>query len=97
MKDISTILKGQSLKNKRKHTHSVYQIYAEKLASYFDDRKNFKLYIGLIFKNDWEVLQEAFDYVKDSQKANNPKALFLWKIKQIKKSKEAQSQKENKD
>lgn len=84
MKDISSILKSQTFENKRKRTHSVYQIYADKLATYFDDKKNFKLYIGLIFNNEWQVLQEAFDFVKDTPKAKNPKALFLWKIKQIK-------------
>ena len=88
MKDISSILKSQTFQNKKKHTHSIYQIYADKLASYFNDKKNFKLYIGLIFNNDWKVLQEAFDFVKDTPSAKNPKALFLWKIKQIKMEKE---------
>lgn len=84
MKKIGTILKSYDPKVD-KHISREFQSYGMHLAEELDDYKHRGLYIKLAKTHDRNLLEKAYSFVIDSN-AKNKGALFMWKLKELKNS-----------
>lgn len=79
---------GQILKNfnplEDKYISREFQSYGVYLSEELDDPKHRGLYIKLAKTVDRAILEKALSYVKDS-KVRKKGALFMWKLKELKK------------
>lgn len=79
---------GQVLKKfnpvKDKYVSREFQTYGLFLAEQLDDYKHKSLYIKLSKTVHRAILERALSFVADS-KASNKGALFMWKLKELKK------------
>lgn len=79
---------GKILKNfnpvEDKYISREFQSYGIKLAEDLDDYKHRGLYIKLAKTTHRSVLEKAYSFAIDSN-ARNKGALFMWKLKEIKK------------
>ncbi len=80
MKNIRDILKGR--KFQRKFITQEFQHFGYRLAEGLDDLEHKSLYIKLAKEESREVLQKAWDFVKDSRAKSKGK-LFMWKLKKL--------------
>lgn len=67
-----------------KYVSREFQTYGLHLANQLDDYKHKSLYIKLAKTTPRAILERALTFCVDS-KANNKGALFMWKLKEIKK------------
>ncbi len=80
MKSIKDIL--ESRKTQRKYITKEFQHYGYQLAESLDDLERKSLYIKLAKEEERELLQKAWDFVKDSRAKSKAK-LFMWKLKRL--------------
>jgi len=80
MKSISDIL--SSRKSQKKYITREFQHYGYRLAEGVGDLKHKSLYIKLAKEESREILQKAWDFVKDSRAKSRAK-LFMWKLKKL--------------
>jgi len=83
MKSLSEILKNLQEKDTGKYLKYEWQLYGYNLARYLDDMKRVSMYMKFAKTMKRNTLQEAFDFVKESNARSKPK-LFLWKLSQLK-------------
>ena len=69
-----------------KYISREFQAYGVHLAETLNDYKHKSLYIKLAKTVHRSILDKALSYVSDS-KARNKGALFMWKLKDLKKTK----------
>lgn len=67
-----------------KYVSREFQTFGLHLAEALDDYKHRSLYIKLAKTVHRAILEKALTYVSDS-KAHNKGALFMWKLKELKK------------
>lgn len=81
---------GQILKKfnpvEDKYISREFQSYGIHLAEELDDYKHKALYIRLAKTVHRSILERALSFVSDSN-ARNKGALFMWKVKELKKAK----------
>ena len=95
VKSISNILDDYTVeKEKQRRISQEFQDYAYRLALELDDEKHKSLYMKLAKEKDRGLLEEAKSFVKGASDVENKGALFMWKLKQLRK--EADEKKENK-
>lgn len=70
---------------KDKYVSREFQTYGLYLAEQLDDFRHKSLYIKLAKNTHRSVLERALSFTIDS-KANNKGALFMWKLKELKKA-----------
>ncbi|MBI2074958.1 MAG: hypothetical protein HYT83_03935 [Candidatus Levybacteria bacterium] len=85
MQKVSQILKGFN-PNKDKFISREFQLFGIHLAEQLDDYKHKSLYIKLAKTVHRSILEKALSFCVDS-KARNKGALFMWKLKELKKQK----------
>ena len=68
-----------------KYISREFQKYGYDLAKELGDLKNKSLYIKLAKETPRGLLESAKNFVKDANDVKNPPALFLWKLKKLKK------------
>ncbi len=82
---------GDLLKNfqveEDKYISREFQKYGVELAQELGDLKHKALYIKLAKEESRGFLEKARSFVKDAYNAKNKGALFMWKLKQLKKKK----------
>jgi hypothetical protein len=80
----------ETLDKRKKYVKNEYQAYGLELAKELDDWKNRSLYIRLSKTMDRKILETARYFIKDQNPntIETPYKLFMWKIKEIRKSKE---------
>jgi len=88
MKSIREILKSRKIQ--RKFITREFQHYGYRLAEGLGDLKHKSLYIKLAKEVEREILQKAWDFVKDSRAKSKAK-LFMWKLKQLRQELKTQS------
>jgi hypothetical protein len=76
-----------------KYISREFQKYGYELAKDLNDIKNKSLYIKLAKETPRGVLETARNFIKDANNVKNPAALFLWKMKEIKKEKKSKIKK----
>lgn len=84
MKSIKDIL--ESRKVKKKYITREFQHFGYRLAEGLDDLEHKSLYIKFAKEEDRDLLQEAWDFVKDSR-ARSKGRLFMWKLKKLREEK----------
>lgn len=82
MKSIKQILDEKQAGERNKYVSREFQDYGYRLAAELGDLKHKALYIKLAKTHDRAILEAAKRFVKDSH-ADNPGALFMWKLKQL--------------
>jgi len=82
MKSIKEILKSRKVQ--KKYITREFQHYGYRLAEGLGDLKHKSLYIKLAKEVEREILQKAWDFVKDSRAKSQAK-LFMWKLQQLRK------------
>ncbi len=80
IKHIREIL--ESRKAQRKYITKEFQDYGFRLAEGLSDLEHKSLYIKLAKEVDRQLLQKAWDFVKDSRAKSKGK-LFMWKLKKL--------------
>ena len=83
VKSIKEILEGR--RSQKKYITQEFQHFGYRLAEGLDDLEHKSLYIKLAKEVDRQLLQKAWDFVKDSQAKSKGK-LFMWKLKKLRES-----------
>jgi hypothetical protein len=73
-----------------------FQDFGYRLAVELNDMKHKSLYIKMAKETNRVLLENALGFVKDAQNAKSKAKLFMWKVKQLKKDKEAKEKEEKK-
>lgn len=68
-----------------KYVSREFQTFGMHLTEVLDDYKHKALYMKLAKTVDRAILEKALSFVSDS-KADNKGALFMWKLKELRKS-----------
>jgi hypothetical protein len=87
MQNIKELIRIKELKGDPRNKHE-YQAYGNRLAEEFSDIKHRALYIKLAKNEDRNLLEAAREYVLKAEKATTKGRLFMWKLTQLKKTKE---------
>ncbi|MFC1790421.1 hypothetical protein ACFLZP_02990 [Patescibacteria group bacterium] len=81
---------GDVLKNfdwdKRKYISQEFQDYGYRLAQQLSDLKHKALYIKMAKETSRNLLDEALRFVKEAYNVKSKARLFMWKLKELKKS-----------
>jgi len=88
---IKDIFKQKPSSNSGKYISREFQDYGYRLAVELGDLKHKSLYIKLAKNNPRGLLEKAKSYVLDYPNAKNKGALFMWKLKDLKKGKKKDS------
>ena len=84
MQSLKNIIQTKNPVDKNKYISREFQDYGVRLAEDLGDLKHKSLYIKLAKTVDRNILEQCKRFVIDS-KADSKGALFMWKMKQIKK------------
>jgi hypothetical protein len=78
----------ETLEKRKKYVKNEFQAYGLDLAKELDDWKNKSLYLRLAKTLPREILEKARYFVKDQNPGaiKTPYKLFMWKLKELKKS-----------
>ncbi|MDD2224995.1 MAG: hypothetical protein PHP97_02435 [Candidatus Shapirobacteria bacterium] len=79
----------ETLDQRKKYVKNEFQAYGLELAKELGDWKNKSLYLRLAKTVDRQILERARYFVKDQNPGaiKTPYKLFMWKLKELKKSK----------
>lgn len=84
---VSDVLSKYKNDDTDKYISVEFQKYGYELAKELGDLKHKSLYIKLAKTESRGILESARSFIKDAQNVKNRPALFLWKMKDIKNSK----------
>jgi hypothetical protein len=78
----------KTLEGRQKYIKNEYQAYGLELAKELGDWKGRSIYIRLAKTIDRDTLEKARYFVKDQDKTKlqTPYKLFMWKLKELRKS-----------
>lgn len=83
LKDLIDEKKSET--GKKRHAAHEWQAFAYRLAAELEDLDNLPMYLRLVKLQDRKILEECRRFVLDSN-VSYKKALFLWKMKELKNS-----------
>lgn len=86
---LGDILAKYQAKDDGKYISQEFQDYGYRLAVDLDDLAHKSLYIRLAKTVDRAILERARQFAVDAYTANSRARLFMWKMKELKKEKEA--------
>ncbi len=84
MESIAQILANLKSNDSGKYLAHEWQLYGYRLAMWLEDDKRVSMYMKLAKNENRDLLQKAWDFVKESKARSKPR-LFLWKLTQLKK------------
>lgn len=84
MQSLKQLIDEKKPVDRNKFVSREFQDYGYRLAEEFSDMAHKSLYIRLAKTVDRALLEKARSFVSDSN-AHNKGALFMWKLKEIKK------------
>lgn len=82
MKSLKQLIDEKKPVDKNKFVSREFQDYGYRLAEEFSDMAHKSLYIRLAKTVDRAILEKARSFVSDSN-AHNKGALFMWKLKEM--------------
>jgi len=85
MKSLKQLLDERDKDKPNKYVSREYQDWGYRLAMELSDEKHKALYIKLAKEVDRAILEKCRSFVIDSN-ADNKGALFMWKLKELKKT-----------
>ncbi len=94
MQSIGDVIAKIQEKNSGKYMKYEWQLYGYRLATWLEDTKRISLYMKLAKTEDRVLLQNAWDFVKES-KPRSKSRLFMWKLTQLRKEKTKKEQANN--
>lgn len=86
MKSIKTVLAEAQKIARPKNLSTEFQVYGVYLAESLDDTKHYSLYIKMAKEMPRSILEEALGYTKGYYSAKNKARVFMWKLKELKKT-----------
>lgn len=86
MKSIKTAIAEVKFKNRPKNIAHEFQTYGVYLAESLDDTKHYSLYIKLAKNVERNLLEEALNYTKGYYSARNKARVFMWRLKELRKT-----------
>jgi hypothetical protein len=86
MKSLKQLIEEKNPVDKNKFVTREYQDYGYRLAMELGDPKHKSLYIKMAKEMDRSLLEQVRRFVVDSN-ADSKGALFMWKLKELKKAK----------
>ncbi len=89
--DISSLLSKYTKAEDNKYISREFQQYGYELATELGDIKHIALYIKIAKESPRAWIESARSFVKDADNARSKARLFMWKLKEIKKLKEAKT------
>jgi len=90
---IGDLLKDYKESDEDKYISREFQKYGYNLAEELGDLKHKSLYIKLAKETPRGFLETARSYIKDAKDVENRGALFMWKLKELKKSRNEEMKK----
>lgn len=85
MQSIADILREKGTISDHRNKHE-YQAYGNMLAEKLRDAKHRTLYIKLAKEEDRRLLDSALSFVLDTDKKMGLGKLFMWKLKELRKT-----------
>jgi len=76
-------------KKKKGRLYSKNHLLADDISKYLSEPKKFAMYLGIIKNIGYDAAYQIFSEIKQLKKAKNKAKLFMWKVKQINKIKNA--------
>lgn len=86
MKSIKTAIIEAKFKDRPKNISHEFQFYGVYLAESLEDTKHYSLYIKLAKQLDRKILEEALNFTKGYYNAKNKAKVFMWRLKELKKT-----------
>ena len=86
---IGDVLSKYEHTDEDKYISQEFQKYGYDLAQELGDLKNKSLYIKLAKTTPRGLLESARSFVKDAENVRSPGKLFMWKLGELKRAKEA--------
>lgn len=68
------------LPKRNKNLHSKTHLLADEVSQFFNERKKFAMYLGIIKRAGFDKAYQAFQEIKQSD-AKEPEKLFMWKMR----------------
>jgi len=87
VKGIGDIIKQKELKGDTRSKYE-YQAYGNRLAEDLGDQKHRALYIKLAKEEDRNLVEMAREFVMRSENATTKGRLFMWKLSELRKTRE---------
>ena len=84
MKSIAQALADIQTKDSGKYLKHEWQLYGFRLANWLGDTDRMSMYMRLAKIEDRNMLQNAWDFVKESKPRSRSK-LFMWKLGELRK------------
>jgi hypothetical protein len=88
LQDLKSILRDFDW-DEKKYVSREFQDYGYRLAEELDDLKHKSLYIKLAKEFPRYLLEQARNFVKDATNVKSRAKLFMWRLNQLKKEREA--------
>jgi hypothetical protein len=89
LKSIGDIIDKYKFDDTDKYVSREFQKYAYDLAEELGDMEHKSLYMKLAKETPRGLLESARSFVKDAQNARSKGRLFMWKLSELKKAKNA--------
>ncbi|MGD0523289.1 MAG: hypothetical protein ABSA43_01885 [Candidatus Microgenomates bacterium] len=89
MQKVGDVISKYKVKEDERYVSREFQQYGYDLAVELGDLKNTSLYIKLAKTTSRGLLQAARSFVKDATNARSKPRLFMWKLTELRKAKEA--------
>lgn len=86
MKSLAKVLEESKTAKRSTNNSTEFQMYGVYLAEQLGDPKHYSLYIKLAKTLPRRILDDALSYVKDYPNPKSKGKLFMWKIKELKKT-----------
>ena len=84
LQPVGKILKHWDWDGKKYLSHE-WQEYAYRLALWLGDMKHKSLFMKLAKETPRQLMDDAWNFVKDASNVKNKGKLFMWKLKELKK------------
>jgi hypothetical protein len=78
MEGIGGVIRKKADEKPNKRLHSDAHVLADEISSYFNERKLFGMYLGVIKRLGVPKARAIFSAVKSDMKADNPRKMFMW-------------------
>lgn len=85
---VAELLDNHPIKDNNKYISQEFQAFGCHMATVLEDQAYTSLYIKLAKTYPRALLEQALAFVSDAESARSKAKLFMWKLNQLKKSKE---------
>jgi hypothetical protein len=86
---VQDLFSQYALEDKGGYITHEFQDFGYRLAMELDDKTHVSLYMRLAKKEKRTVLEQALSFVSDAPNVRNKAALFMWKLRELRKEKKA--------